>query len=455
MNPTRYDALVDGLTAIAYKVFLVIPTDEAWPSKKVYSELLRSGASTRNLQIVEGCINSLVNIGLVKEKPRGMFMRLQPRATTIAEEPVVEDNPLSKPAIAEASLTGALVDYSILSDEEVATPEEPTTANELPYRIVQVPNTQKPDYNYEYYLNLRFERIENMLKLLSGHVDDDMGLALLELAEDLAETHSQSLDYREMLQAETETKIEVDEGWFMHDLGDYIVFTQNPTPPTIEEVELEEVPFVPYVQFMSKEELAAIPKENYDRRLEGEREWVDEVFRMFEPNGEGARPYYDSLLDKLKNHVPDIEPVAVTETPVEQEPLSEFIDQRKIRRGMCDIKIDGISQAPEYRAWMNIVSPSNAKAMAEEGLEVEETWQTSFKAFLQDIGYRPLFGARLMRIDRSIGWIKSNVEWRKGGQVVPARRQRPSGWPQLQARDTAERQLRTIVREATDKIRKL
>jgi hypothetical protein len=285
-----------------------------------------------------------------------------------------------------------------------------------------------------------------MLKLLSEHVDDEMGLALLELAEDLHDTHSMQLQYLMNLGTREREHIVLNPGWYMHDVGGELIFSKN-AQVTPEEVRAHREASRNFMAIHG-DKFREVREENARQ----EKEWMDTIFAEFEPNGEGARPYYDSLLDKLRNHVPDIEPVAELEATMEIEPTVEEIrTERKTRRGMCDLKIYGISQAPEYRAWANIVSPGNVQALLEEGQEVDDSWQ-SFRKFLGDVGYRPEYGARLVRIDRDGGWNKDNVEWRVGGKAIPARQRAPNGWPLMQNRDKARRELSGIVKEAERRI---
>lgn len=76
MNRSRYEALLRGLTAVARKVFDAVPSTEPMPTKLIYGELMRLGTPVANYRILEGCLASLVDSGLVHESRIGEFVRV-------------------------------------------------------------------------------------------------------------------------------------------------------------------------------------------------------------------------------------------------------------------------------------------------------------------------------------------------------------------------------------------
>lgn len=74
MNQAKFDAAYRGLTGIARKVFEATPIAEAWQTSQVCTEIRRLGHGG-DFKTVQGCLNSLTLLGLVTERPRGMFMR--------------------------------------------------------------------------------------------------------------------------------------------------------------------------------------------------------------------------------------------------------------------------------------------------------------------------------------------------------------------------------------------
>ena len=67
--------------------------------------------------------------------------------------------------------------------------------------------------------------------------------------------------------------------------------------------------------------------------------------------------------------------------------------------------------------------------MKAEGVTMEAEWLASFRAFLNEMGYKPHYAARLSRTDKNLGWVRGNVVWRLQGQVVEGKRRRPNFWP--------------------------
>ena len=76
MNKAVYQSRVNGLTAIAKKVFSVVPIAEAWTSHQIIGELKRVTDSATDQRIVTGCLRSLINQGLVTEPRPNTFRRV-------------------------------------------------------------------------------------------------------------------------------------------------------------------------------------------------------------------------------------------------------------------------------------------------------------------------------------------------------------------------------------------
>lgn len=85
MNNRKYLRLVGQLTTTCRKVFDAIPKQEAWTAPLIFAELKREGVKL-DFAMVEGCLNSLVRDGLVRESKRGQFQAVhEPPKTTMAE----------------------------------------------------------------------------------------------------------------------------------------------------------------------------------------------------------------------------------------------------------------------------------------------------------------------------------------------------------------------------------
>lgn len=80
MNQRRLTILLEQQTTTARKVFEAVPVKEAWAAHQISSEMKREGCNY-SLKVVEGCLSSLAEDGLIKEKPRGSFQRV------VIEEP--------------------------------------------------------------------------------------------------------------------------------------------------------------------------------------------------------------------------------------------------------------------------------------------------------------------------------------------------------------------------------
>lgn len=95
MNQTRFQALLQGQTAVAQRVFEAVPISEAWSTGDIFNELQRQGKA-RDFHVVEGCLNRLKQASLVSEPARGMFRRA--KVHTITTQPQEDSMPPSKPS---------------------------------------------------------------------------------------------------------------------------------------------------------------------------------------------------------------------------------------------------------------------------------------------------------------------------------------------------------------------
>lgn len=75
LSEKRFRQKFDGQSNIAKKVYECIPIASSWTLSQICTEMARKGQGNDH-RITQGCVNTLVNSGLVKESPRGTFRRL-------------------------------------------------------------------------------------------------------------------------------------------------------------------------------------------------------------------------------------------------------------------------------------------------------------------------------------------------------------------------------------------
>lgn len=100
MTATRIRILESQQTGVAKKVYGAVPINEAWPSKSIVAELTRQG-QVRDFSIIEGCLNTLKEVGLIKEMAPGHFQRVKPKPTVEKEAEPMTTTPLKLPAKSE------------------------------------------------------------------------------------------------------------------------------------------------------------------------------------------------------------------------------------------------------------------------------------------------------------------------------------------------------------------
>lgn len=76
MTPAKQEALMQGQTGIAKKVFECVPIAEAWSSFQVMTALRNLTGSTSDTRIVSGCLTSLADAGLIKKTGRDAYQRI-------------------------------------------------------------------------------------------------------------------------------------------------------------------------------------------------------------------------------------------------------------------------------------------------------------------------------------------------------------------------------------------
>lgn len=88
MNQSKFETVQRGLTTTARKVFGSVPIAEEWSPGQVRGEMFRQGINM-DLRMVTGCLQSLIESGLVTEPKPGLFCRVpvRPRPTAPVAEP--------------------------------------------------------------------------------------------------------------------------------------------------------------------------------------------------------------------------------------------------------------------------------------------------------------------------------------------------------------------------------
>lgn len=117
MNPSILRDKEANLSGIVRKVYESTPISDGWEPSGICSDMRRLGHNS-DLHTVKGCLAKLVEMGMVKESPRGYFKRVAARVKIVEgigrirsdEERVtsIEQNPsaIESPGAAkEASLT--------------------------------------------------------------------------------------------------------------------------------------------------------------------------------------------------------------------------------------------------------------------------------------------------------------------------------------------------------------
>lgn len=439
MNPKRYEAVLNGLTSVAKKVLDAVSEKHAMTSTQVYHELVKKGTPVKNFRIIEGCLSSLTNSKLLSEYDTGLWIRLPaPAANDNSQQPVTETDSDVSTVVDHSEVFASVEPSSELEvrwkhyfpDQPMPEPAEAAVlldyvpAGDEAFTVETMDTPPERNPHYEAYLLARNERTVDILRMLSEQVDDEIGLALLEIAEELDESSNLMLEYFLTVSEHIKHRIVLNPGYFQHDLPNGVVVYNRAekVPPEVMAAYIERFAADSSEMEIGKSYITTEQAKNAFR----ENGFLEAILQEYESKDSNRHEYLNGLLAKLK------EEVTVVESPMEEirlpeeprPPAKEIIEERKARRDRCDVKVNGISQAPEYRAWSHLVS--NSKRI---GMEVEPRWTNSLSAMIDDVGYQPAPNARLVRIDRQVGWMNGNVEWRLEGHTLPGRTTPPRNWP--------------------------
>ena len=75
MNQQKFDALFRGISEQAKKVYDCVPIADAWKPAQIMTDLHRKNISMNDYRVVMGCINTMIDAGLIVEGPKGHFKR--------------------------------------------------------------------------------------------------------------------------------------------------------------------------------------------------------------------------------------------------------------------------------------------------------------------------------------------------------------------------------------------
>jgi hypothetical protein len=77
LSIARQRVLLSSQTAVAKKVFELVPIQEAWTAQEIQGALQRATRSSMDFRLLGGCLNTLKEAGLVAEPKPGHFERVK------------------------------------------------------------------------------------------------------------------------------------------------------------------------------------------------------------------------------------------------------------------------------------------------------------------------------------------------------------------------------------------
>lgn len=103
MTPTRQQSLLRAQTALARKVYDVVPIQSPWTPLQIKGALAAGGHSSAELSVIRACLNDLKEAGLIREADRQMYLRTEVRTPLQKDQPMPQIVTSIKPAAKASS----------------------------------------------------------------------------------------------------------------------------------------------------------------------------------------------------------------------------------------------------------------------------------------------------------------------------------------------------------------
>lgn len=100
MNQAKFEAKLKGLNSQLRKVLDATPVEEPWMATAVSAEMRRLGSGGADSRATLGCLNSLLEMGLVEEVVKGQFRRA--KVNPAPGRPPLAPPPEPAPAVADS-----------------------------------------------------------------------------------------------------------------------------------------------------------------------------------------------------------------------------------------------------------------------------------------------------------------------------------------------------------------
>ena len=122
MTPAKFDIAMQSQTGIAKKIYECVPIQQAWQTFQISHALKNMTGSQADVRVVQGCLNDLVESGLVRETQGRYYQRVKVEEKQKPKELKMPAPKEAKPAV-EAAPSGPIEVLGALSAEIVGMAE--------------------------------------------------------------------------------------------------------------------------------------------------------------------------------------------------------------------------------------------------------------------------------------------------------------------------------------------
>ena len=164
MNEARQTQMLAGHTALARKVFEVVPIQMAWPTADIHGALRNISSSSAQFRAVRACLGELKDQGLIREVGHGFFQRHPVTTKQPKSEPIMSTQ--AKPILSTVKpAVSALDALASLSSEVVSLSEEfGQRMKKLAMRLDEVALSVEVERESNAEAMVKFKQFQDLLK---------------------------------------------------------------------------------------------------------------------------------------------------------------------------------------------------------------------------------------------------------------------------------------------------
>ncbi len=168
MTPEKCEALMQGHTNIAKKVYECVPIGESWRAFQIMSALRNMTGSTADVRIVQGCLRDLVDSNLIRKTGSDHYQRIAVEKKQKAQELKMPAAKVEKVVVAPAKASSSIEILGELASEILGMAEH---LKSLATRVEDAALVAEQDRESTAKSMESYRQLKTLLKSLQGEAD--------------------------------------------------------------------------------------------------------------------------------------------------------------------------------------------------------------------------------------------------------------------------------------------